>query len=611
MQLQPGTRIRDFEVIHLIGVGGMGEVYLGRDITLGREVAIKRLNPLFTQDPEFSQRFINEARIQAKLTHANIVILHSFFHENGVWYMIMEYAPGITLRELILRTGPIPEKRTLNILNQVAEALAYAHCKNIIHRDIKPGNIMVDTEHSDAVKVMDFGIARVLSEGHLTRTGTKMGTPYYMSPEQVNALKDVDQRSDVYSAGVVLYEMLSGKLPFNLDTDSDLLIPYRIVHDPIPDPRLVYEHISQATIDLLNRLTVKDRQCRPASLLNAMLDEDKPPRQDANPPIPKVTPPAQYTTPQVIKDQQTPATFTEDAETQTDTRSAASGSGGSMDSAFQQEEKHKKTRRKWLIAVLLVILVPYLIYILAFHQKNHMASEEVAPELDMVLVENLNVTHDFRRAPKAPYSLYVSRYEITQGEWTEVMGSNPSMHQYDPTSYYHPVEFVSWHDAVVYCNRRSQREGLREAYIINGENVAIEWKSDGYRLPTLAEWNYIYQNGMTIAAEPVTTAKVKTGPHISIGLFFPVSGCKKKEEKYWHDIVGTGSSNNYGIYDMDRNVSEWCWDGYAGDNYMGDPSIITSTQEAPAVEGDPVFNPDITSEYLGFRVVRIASNSGK
>lgn len=265
MHLKQGDTLHNYEIIRLLGEGGMGEVWLARDINLDREVAIKCLNPQLTRDPEFAERFRNEARIQARLTHTNIVGLHAFFEDDVNFYMVLEYARGITLRELINRTGPIPEKRAMHIFEQLVDALAHAHSHSIIHRDVKPSNIIVDTQRNDELKVTDFGIARMLNEGHLTRTGTRMGTMYYMSPEQVRAEKDIDHRSDIYSTGVVLYEILSGRLPFSSDTDSDFIIQTKIVNEPMPDPRNVYPHISNDLVDLLKWMTEKDKADRPAS----------------------------------------------------------------------------------------------------------------------------------------------------------------------------------------------------------------------------------------------------------------------------------------------------------------------------------------------------------
>jgi len=252
--------IQNYHITRKIGEGGMGEVYLAEEVLLGRQVAIKSLNPNLTSDSQFSERFVNEARIQAKLIHPNIVALYNFFIEDGIYYMVMEYAGGITLKDLIAKNGPIPEKRTKQIFNQVINALSYAHSKKIIHRDIKPSNIMID--ETDNVKVMDFGIARIMSDKHLTRTGAKLGTLYYMSPEQVRADKNIDHLTDIYSTGIVLYEMLTGKLPYKTDTDSDFYVMKEILEDATPDPRDFYPHISEDMVSLVGRMTQKDKNDR-------------------------------------------------------------------------------------------------------------------------------------------------------------------------------------------------------------------------------------------------------------------------------------------------------------------------------------------------------------
>ena len=261
MIIEPGSIIHDFRIKNLIGSGGMGEVYLAEELILERKVAIKVLNPQLTGDEQFRQRFVNEARIQGSLHHPNIVGLHSFFEQDGIYYMVQEFAPGRTLKDMITDEGPIPETRAIKILDQILKALVYAHAHDVIHRDIKPSNLMIDTD--DRVKVMDFGIARIMSDSHLTKTGLKVGTLFYMSPEQILTPREVDHRTDIFSAGIVLYEMLTGRLPYNTDTDSDFAVQKEIVDNHLPDPRSTNPHISDHAVNLIRSLTQRDVANRP------------------------------------------------------------------------------------------------------------------------------------------------------------------------------------------------------------------------------------------------------------------------------------------------------------------------------------------------------------
>jgi serine/threonine protein kinase len=259
MHLEAGSFLRDYEIRQLLGKGGMGAVYLAVD-NIGRKVAIKELNRNLTEMQDFVERFQNEAKLLGQLSHTNIVNLYSFFEQNGYYYMVMEYAEGRTLKEVIRRTGPIPEARAINIIVQVLDALNYAHKKNIIHRDIKPSNIVLDS--NDGVKILDFGIAKIMGERGLTQTGQQLGTVTYMSPEQVKSEKDIDGRADIYSLGVTFFEMLSGRMPYDLNTESDFEIMTKIVQTPLPDPRVYYPSISENTVNVVRKMTGKDKGLR-------------------------------------------------------------------------------------------------------------------------------------------------------------------------------------------------------------------------------------------------------------------------------------------------------------------------------------------------------------
>jgi len=202
------------EVLELLGQGGMGAVYKARQTKLDRLVAIKVLPPEVARDPAFAERFLREARSLARLNHPNIVTVYDFGDAGGLYHFTMEYVDGRNLRDL-LQNGPLPAAQALEIVPQICDALQYAHDEGLIHRDIKPENVLLDRK--GRVTIADFGLAKLvgLTPAYLTLTGTQevMGTLLYMAPEQMKQARTVDHRADIYSLGVVLYEMLTGELP--------------------------------------------------------------------------------------------------------------------------------------------------------------------------------------------------------------------------------------------------------------------------------------------------------------------------------------------------------------------------------------------------------------
>ncbi len=217
--MEPGTKLGHYEILTLLGAGGMGEVYLGKDTRLGRKVAIKVLPAEVASDPERLGRFRREAKAVARINHPSVVTLHSVEEHDGVHFIVMEYVEGSTLDQLIGPDGMSVE-RFFEVASPVTEALRAAHDQGVVHRDLKPANIMVTDD--GLVKVLDFGIAKLQKDGAvsestetdlLTRQGMIMGTTAYMSPEQASA-RPVDHRSDIFSLGIVLYEMASGNRPF-------------------------------------------------------------------------------------------------------------------------------------------------------------------------------------------------------------------------------------------------------------------------------------------------------------------------------------------------------------------------------------------------------------
>jgi len=237
MALEAGSRVGDYTVVGLIGAGGMGRVYKVRNIISNREEAMKILLPDLTSERDLAVRFMMEIRTLATLEHPNIAQLRTAFQFENQLVMIMEFVEGVTLEKLATES-PLSVDAVLDYSTQVLSALSFAHARGVIHRDIKPANVMI-TPHGVA-KLMDFGIAKNADEMHLTRPGMTIGSVYYMSPEQVRG-GTIDARSDLYSFGILLYELLTGRKPFQADTSYSVLNA-QLNEAPIPpievNPRL-------------------------------------------------------------------------------------------------------------------------------------------------------------------------------------------------------------------------------------------------------------------------------------------------------------------------------------------------------------------------------------
>jgi tRNA A-37 threonylcarbamoyl transferase component Bud32 len=246
------------EILELLGQGGMGAVYKARQKQLDRLVALKILPPQVAQTEAFAQRFTREARSLARLNHPHIVMVHDFGHtEAGLYYFIMEFIDGTDLRHVI-QAGELSAAEALAIVPQVCEALQFAHEEGIVHRDIKPENILLDKK--GRVKIADFGLAKLLDRPAtvytLTQAGQRMGTPHYMAPEQIEHPGQVDHRADIYSLGVVFYEMLTGELPLgrfappSQKVQVDVRLDKVVLHSLEKEPERRYQHASEVKTDV-------------------------------------------------------------------------------------------------------------------------------------------------------------------------------------------------------------------------------------------------------------------------------------------------------------------------------------------------------------------------
>ena len=257
-----------YEIIEKIGNGGMATVYKSKDRVLNRYVAVKILRDEFTTDEEFIKRFRIEAQSAASLTHPNIVSIFDVGNEGNLYYIVMELIKGKTLKEIITEeNGPLPWKWSLNVVTQIASALETAHKNNIVHRDIKPHNIII-TEDGIA-KVTDFGIAKAVSNSTITAFGTTIGSVHYFSPEHARG-GYTDAKSDLYSLGVVMYEMLTGKVPFDADTPVSVALKH-MQEKPV-EPKELNENIPQVVNDIIMKAMQKDINLRYQSATEMVKD---------------------------------------------------------------------------------------------------------------------------------------------------------------------------------------------------------------------------------------------------------------------------------------------------------------------------------------------------
>jgi len=246
-----------YVIDELLGQGGMSAVYKGTDPNLKRVVAIKMIHTHLSDNADFVQRFEEEAAAVAQLRHNGIIQVHDFNQDNGVYYMVLEFVPGETIQEFLKRLNDdkrhISSVKAAAYMADICDAVDYAHQRGMIHRDIKPANIMLTV--NDQVILMDFGIAKIVGGTRHTATGAVVGTAMYMSPEQIKG-EQPDRRTDIYSLGVTLFEMVSGKPPFDADSSMSLMMKH--INDPVPNPRTLNPDVPDELIAVINKAMAKD-----------------------------------------------------------------------------------------------------------------------------------------------------------------------------------------------------------------------------------------------------------------------------------------------------------------------------------------------------------------
>ena len=344
-----------YKIKELIGGGGMSNVYLAHDMILDRDIAIKILRYDFSNEEELRRRFQREALSTTSLAHPNIVNIFDVGEDGSVHYLVMEYVPGKTLKDYIIEHSPVSPERAVEIMKQLTSALAHAHHNQIVHRDIKPQNILMDAEGN--VKISDFGIAMALSATSYTQTNSVLGTVHYLSPEQARG-GTANKKSDIYSLGIVMYELITGKLPFS--GESAVSIALKHLQTETPSLRDTVPDLPQSLENVVLKATAKNMQHRYQSademeedlatvLLPERLNEPKftvPVDQDETRAMPAIKDPAAYTS---VADTKTmPLPLNEVKKEQT------------------APVKKKKKKWPWIVGILAFLLIGGLVLALAF-----------------------------------------------------------------------------------------------------------------------------------------------------------------------------------------------------------------------------------------------------
>ncbi len=638
--------LNNFEIEQTIGKGGMGIVLKAHDKKLKRDVAIKVLAPHLAADAEAVQRFLREAQSAAAVRHDNVVTIHAVDEANGIPFLVMELINGESLHDRMKR-GPLPADAIVRFGIQIASGLDAAHRRGLIHRDIKPANILLESQNEPGepdkvrVKITDFGLARVMSDSGITRSGFIAGTPQYMSPEQANG-KPLDHRSDLFSLGSVLYSLCTGQVAFHAESAIVVLRrvtdhepePIRSLNPAIPDwlceviaklmAKRPEDRIQSAreVADLLTRCQAPSRERRdgPTTAHTLLIGQSVPP--DASSLENSLTTerlPASSIAPQgssrgpltptlnrtliavallagivlavVFSRGRNPRPTDLDL-TATNPSVRPQAEGVSHDAAKAppraiapfNDEQARQHQEAWAANLKLPIELTNSIgmkfrLIPPGEFTIGSTAEEIAAALKDVSPDDMVILTQ---------PIYLGVNEVTQAEYEKVMGVNPS--HFAPMGMgqeavaglkttEHPVEMVSWYDAAEFSAKLSKQEKLKPFYFREGDTIA-PLDGTGYRLPTEAEWEFACRAG--------TPTKYWIGDKdedlVRAGWFRGNSGGRTH-------AAGELKANPFGLADIHGNVWEWVQDGW-------DATFDGQFQDKPAI------NPNVPFYTLSPRVLR-------
>lgn len=549
----------------------MGAVYLARQSSLERDVAVKVLPPERARAPELALRFLQEAKALALLSHANIVGVYDAGQTDQHLYILMEYVPGATLRSLV-RQGWLPSEEVVRIILPVCEALQYAHAQGIVHRDIKPENVLIDEDGN--VKLADFGLAKFRNAdgdaaSALTLPQHVVGTVGYMSPEQRTSFREADHRADIYALGVMLYEMLTGSLPTpdyqppSRRTTVDRRVDRIVARCLRESPSERYQSVVDLVYDL-RRLSAPQHKFRIQSrwlLLVAAL---------------ATLVLLAYGLSHGIRSQGLERMPTSAPQSLVRTFPIPDATATQQEWAARLDVPWQFTNQSG-IRFVLIPPVEFLMGLSPDELREALAEGDPADgHRQQCLLSS---------APQKPViisrAFYVSRYEITQEQYRLVTGTSPA--HFSPTGPGKdladgdmsrcPVERVTWDDAVEFCRLLSERERLPAE------------QTGGYRLPTEAEWEYCCRAG---TATPYAFGESADDmPHYGWVM--------SNSDRHPHP-VGQLEPNPFGLHDLYGNVWEWCHDWW-------DPEYYAARQpplhDPPGAENSPVGERIIRGGYFG------------
>ncbi len=540
----PGLTLGRYVLLDLLGEGGMGRVYKALDTRLGRVVALKVIRQEKVARPQVARRFHLEMQAAAKLSHPNVVLAFDADQANDTHFYAMEYVEGVDLTRLVQERGPLAVPQACDYVRQAALGLQHASEQGLVHRDVKPSNLLVTPRGQ--VKVLDLGLAMLKGEANgetrVTQTGLVLGTPDFLAPEQAQDPLGVDARADVYALGGTLYYLLTGRVPFDGPTPTDKLVQH--VTAPPPSPLALRPDVPPPLDAVVRWMMAKRPEDRPQS-----------PARAATALAPFCAPPG-HPVPQLIPDPPPVESAGPVVRIDPSRRPRASRAG----------------RRPVRLAVLLagVAAAAAVGYVLLGGSPS-VPEADFTNSVGMRMVRLPGGSFAFgspegepgREANEQPAvemtvagPFFVSAHEVTHGQFAAVMGKSPARYppkMRDPAAV--PVDSVTWDEANEFCRRLTARERDRPA----------GW---AYRLPTEAEWEYACRGG--------TATPFWSGDRLVLGrhaIFDPDAGRDmlggeepgRGTERHLPHPVGSTEPNPFGLFDTHGNVWEWCADPY-GDN---------------------------------------------